>query len=123
MEPGNATVLVTDNRVDIWIGDPEENKGWEWLKETRHFLVERIARDGLPPERVAEAWWEIYAAEGSDWFWWYGPDFTIDTDFLFDELFLHQTASDPAMTQPRYAIENWFFGASQFPGDYAPLVV
>ena len=28
---------------DIWIGDPEENKGWEWLKETRHFLVERIA--------------------------------------------------------------------------------
>ena len=26
-------------------------------------------------------------AEGSDWFWWYGPDFTIDTDFLFDELF------------------------------------
>ena len=32
-------------------------------------------------------WWEIYAAEGSDWFWWYGPDFTIDTDLLFDELF------------------------------------
>jgi alpha-amylase/alpha-mannosidase (GH57 family) len=72
---------------DIWIGDPEENKAWEWLKETRHFLVERIAQGNLPPERVEEAWWEIYAAEGSDWFWWYGPDFTIDTDFLFDELF------------------------------------
>jgi alpha-amylase/alpha-mannosidase (GH57 family) len=72
---------------DIWIGDPEENKGWEWLKETRHFLVERIAAGQVPPDRAAEAWWEIYAAEGSDWFWWYGPDFTIDTDFLFDELF------------------------------------
>jgi alpha-amylase/alpha-mannosidase (GH57 family) len=72
---------------DIWIGDPEENKGWEWLKETRHFLVERISRQDLPAEKVQEAWWEIYAAEGSDWFWWYGPDFTIDTDFLFDELF------------------------------------
>ena len=72
---------------DIWIGDPEENKGWEWLKETRHFLVERLAQGNTPPERAAEAWWEIYAAEGSDWFWWYGPDFTIDTDFLFDELF------------------------------------
>ena len=72
---------------DIWIGDPEENKGWEWLKETRHFLVERIAQGNIPPERAQEAWWEIYAAEGSDWFWWYGPDFTIDTDFLFDELF------------------------------------
>jgi alpha-amylase/alpha-mannosidase (GH57 family) len=72
---------------DIWIGDPEENKGWEWLKETRHFLVERLATGQVPAERAMEAWWEIYAAEGSDWFWWYGPDFTIDTDFLFDELF------------------------------------
>jgi alpha-amylase/alpha-mannosidase (GH57 family) len=72
---------------DIWIGDPEENKGWEWLKETRHFLVERLAQGNVAPEHAEEAWWEIYAAEGSDWFWWYGPDFTIDTDFLFDELF------------------------------------
>jgi alpha-amylase/alpha-mannosidase (GH57 family) len=74
---------------DIWIGDPEENKGWEWLKETRHFLVERLAQGNVPPDRAEAAWWEIYAAEGSDWFWWYGPDFTIDTDFLFDDLFRH----------------------------------
>jgi alpha-amylase/alpha-mannosidase (GH57 family) len=72
---------------DIWIGDPEENKAWEWLKETRHFLVERLAQGNVSPETAQAAWWEIYAAEGSDWFWWYGPDFTIDTDFLFDELF------------------------------------
>jgi alpha-amylase/alpha-mannosidase (GH57 family) len=72
---------------DIWIGDPEENKAWEWLKETRQFLVERLAHHDVPAERAEEAWWEIYAAEGSDWFWWYGPDFIIDTDFLFDELF------------------------------------
>jgi hypothetical protein len=72
---------------DIWIGDPEENKAWEWLKETRHFLVERLAHSEVPQDRAEKAWWEIYAAEGSDWFWWYGPDFTIDTDFLFDELF------------------------------------
>jgi alpha-amylase/alpha-mannosidase (GH57 family) len=72
---------------DIWIGDPEENKAWEWLKETRHFLVERQNQGGASPERLQAAWWEIYAAEGSDWFWWYGPDFTIDTDLLFDELF------------------------------------
>jgi len=72
---------------DVWIGDPEENKAWEWLKETRHFLVERLAHHDIAAERAEAAWWEIYAAEGSDWFWWYGPDFTIDTDFLFDELF------------------------------------
>jgi hypothetical protein len=57
------------------------------LKETRHFLVARLAEGNVPAEQAEKAWWEIYAAEGSDWFWWYGPDFTIDTDFLFDELF------------------------------------
>ncbi len=72
---------------DIWIGDPEENKGWEWLKETRSFLVQHLANTEVSAEVAEKAWWEIYAAEGSDWFWWYGPDFTIDTDFLFDELF------------------------------------
>jgi alpha-amylase/alpha-mannosidase (GH57 family) len=72
---------------DIWIGDPEENKGWEWLKETRAFLINHLAASHVTAEDAEKAWWEIYAAEGSDWFWWYGPDFTIDTDFLFDELF------------------------------------
>lgn len=72
---------------DIWIGDPEENKGWEWIGQTRQFLADRIARGGLAEDKITAAWWAIYAAEGSDWFWWYGPDFNTDCDFLFDELF------------------------------------
>jgi alpha-amylase/alpha-mannosidase (GH57 family) len=72
---------------DIWIGDPEENKGWEWIAQTRQFLTGAISRGQLDGEKQAAAWWEIYAAEGSDWFWWYGPDFSTDCDFLFDELF------------------------------------
>jgi hypothetical protein len=40
---------------------------------------------------------------------------------LFDDRFLHRTGSNPAMTKPRYAIESWFFGASGFPADYAPI--
>jgi hypothetical protein len=27
------------------------------------------------------------------------------------------------MRKPRYAIENWFFGASAFPADYVPLAL
>jgi isoquinoline 1-oxidoreductase beta subunit len=42
MEPGNATVLVTDDRVDIWIGDQSP-------QETR-FSASRIT--GIPEERV-----------------------------------------------------------------------
>lgn len=51
------------------------------------------------------------------------PIFEPGDALLFDELFLHKTGSDPAMPKPRFAIENWFFGASSFPVDYAPLAV
>ncbi len=51
------------------------------------------------------------------------PIFEAGDALFFDELFLHQTGSDPAMPKPRYAIESWFFGPSAFPGDYAPLAV
>jgi hypothetical protein len=49
------------------------------------------------------------------------PIFEPGDALLFDEMFLHQTASDPSMPHPRYAIENWFFGSSSFPADYAPV--
>jgi len=51
------------------------------------------------------------------------PIFEPGDALLFDEMFLHQTGSDPSMPKPRYAIENWFFGGSAFPREYAPLSV
>jgi hypothetical protein len=51
------------------------------------------------------------------------PVFKPGDALLFDDLFLHKTGSDPTMTKPRFAIENWFFGASGFPEDYAPIAV
>ena len=51
------------------------------------------------------------------------PIFEPGDALLFDELFLHKTASDPEMPSPRFAIENWFFGPSAFPKDYVPLAV
>ncbi len=51
------------------------------------------------------------------------PIFEPGDALFFDELFLHQTASDPSMPNPRFAIESWFFGGSAFPRDYAPIAV
>jgi isoquinoline 1-oxidoreductase beta subunit len=42
MEPGNATVLVTDNRIDIWTGDQDPS-------ERLHMAAELT---GFPPENV-----------------------------------------------------------------------
>jgi hypothetical protein len=51
------------------------------------------------------------------------PIFEPGDALFFDEMFLHQTASDPSMPNPRFAIESWFFSAHGFPHDYAPLAV
>jgi hypothetical protein len=51
------------------------------------------------------------------------PLFEPGDALFFDELFLHQTGSDPSMPDPRFAIENWFFGGSAFPGEFAPVAV
>jgi hypothetical protein len=51
------------------------------------------------------------------------PIFEPGDALFFDDYFLHQTGSDPSMPKPRFAIENWFFGPSAFPGDYAPIAV
>jgi hypothetical protein len=51
------------------------------------------------------------------------PIFEPGDALLFDELFLHKTGSESHMSKPRFAIENWFFGASGFPAEYVPLTV
>jgi hypothetical protein len=51
------------------------------------------------------------------------PIFEPGDALLFDDLFLHKTGSDPAMPNPRFAIECWFFGGSAFPTQYAPIAV
>lgn len=50
------------------------------------------------------------------------PIFEPGDALIFDELFLHQTASEPDMPNPRFAVESWFFGGSAFP-DYSPIAV
>jgi alpha-amylase/alpha-mannosidase (GH57 family) len=53
-----------------WVGHPEKNRAWELLAGAREAIQSsRGALDGDDP-----AWRMILAAEGSDWFWWYGDD-------------------------------------------------
>jgi alpha-amylase/alpha-mannosidase (GH57 family) len=65
--------------LSTWSGEPDEDEGWERLAAAR-----QIVTDAGDPPAALEA---IYAAEGSDWFWWYGTDQDSGTDDLFDWLF------------------------------------
>ncbi|RMG35959.1 MAG: alpha-amylase/alpha-mannosidase [Planctomycetota bacterium] len=71
----------------IWIGHEEDNTAWDLLHDTRQRLIHEQHRGGHDPEALQRAWNEIYIAEGSDWFWWYGDDHNSAQDELFDWLF------------------------------------
>jgi len=70
----------------VWIGHDDDRRAWSLLAQTRQFLVRRT--EGRPPSPdFAKAWEELYIAEGSDWFWWYGDDRSSLQDAEFDRLF------------------------------------
>jgi hypothetical protein len=66
----------------IWMGHPEKNRAWELLEETRATAAGRAS-----PAQAPEVWEQIYVAEGSDWFWWYGDDHYSQYRAEFDLLF------------------------------------
>ena len=72
--------------LTTWIGEPEENQAWEYLARVRGDLAPELASRGGDPA-VARAYDEMLAAEGSDWFWWYGSDQTSPNEGEFDRIF------------------------------------
>ena len=71
--------------VDLgtWVGEPEENRAWALLGTIRSMLE----KAGRTPASSPEAFRALYAAEGSDWFWWFGSDHHTDAAEEFDDLF------------------------------------
>jgi hypothetical protein len=63
-----------------WVGHPEKNRAWELLAAAR----EAIVRAAGAPRWDDPAWRMILAAEGSDWFWWYGDDHPTEYGAEFD---------------------------------------
>jgi len=76
--------------VDLgtWVGEPDENRAWGLLGEAHQALTEA----GITPESHPQAFQSLYAAEGSDWFWWLGSDHAGPQNADFEALFrLHLT--------------------------------
>jgi alpha-amylase/alpha-mannosidase (GH57 family) len=74
-----------NTNFSIWIGHPEDHQAWRWIVRAREALM---ARKGLVPQREWDlAYEELLIAEGSDWMWWFGNDFSSDSDATFDSLF------------------------------------
>lgn len=95
-----------DGSFTTWIGDPVKNRAWDYLTHARQTLAKH-------PEATEEnnpaAWEALYAAEGSDWFWWFGEGHSSNQDAIFDQLFrehlygIYKALNEPIpayLTQP-----------------------
>lgn len=73
----------------IWIGHDEDNASWDRLYEAREFIAGYVRDnpDNASSPEVSRAMEHLYAAEGSDWNWWYGDDHGSAQDSLFDLLY------------------------------------
>lgn len=79
-----------DGSLTTWIGDPAKNRAWDLLGPARQALAQHPE---ATEESNPEAWEALYAAEGSDWFWWFGEGHTSNQDAMFDQLFREHVAA------------------------------
>jgi alpha-amylase/alpha-mannosidase (GH57 family) len=83
-----------DANLEIWAGSPADHRAWALLAETVEATADHP--DALEP---------LLAAEGSDWFWWYGPEFATPFAETFDAAFRsHLRAAWVAAGRPPPAI-------------------
>jgi alpha-amylase/alpha-mannosidase (GH57 family) len=76
--------------LEAWIGEEEENRAWEYLGSTRAVLEEYLTgqeQGSVSAESVEQAYQAMLAAEGSEWFWWYGTDQDSGSDPAMDVQF------------------------------------
>lgn len=107
-----------DGSFTTWIGDPAKNRAWDLLTAARQVLADHPE---ATPETNPEAWEALYAAEGSDWFWWFGEGHSSNQDAMFDRLFrehlsaIYQSLNLPIPQTLRQPVES-----HSFPGDRKP---
>ena len=71
---------------NFWIGDNVKNLAWQYLNTVRE-EISNIIKSNPKLENIDAAMRELYIAEGSDWFWWYGEPNNSGQDNVFDFLF------------------------------------
>ncbi len=74
-----------NGNFDIWIGDEENRRAWTLLRDAREAIG--LERSRLSAELHQQLLELLYAAEGSDWYWWFGPEHISPDRETFDLLF------------------------------------
>jgi len=71
----------------IWMGEEADRRAWALVEEARRVLEEEERKGTVSEEDLCEARTEIYVAQGSDWYWWFGDTHNAANLTRFDEMF------------------------------------
>lgn len=71
--------------LDTWAGHPDKNRAWELLAEARDAYAAWAPTADAATVELAKS--HLFAAEGSDWFWWLGDDHPTPWLAAFDRNF------------------------------------
>lgn len=75
-----------NRNLKLWIDEPTKDLAWQYLVKTRKDMLGFI-KECKDQDIVNSAWEELYIAQGSDWFWWFGEPNDSGQDEIFDYLF------------------------------------
>lgn len=79
------------SNFSIWMGHEEDHEAWWWIVQAREALLAQKGR--VEASDWERAYDELLVAEGSDWMWWFGADFSTEYDAVFDGLFRQHVAN------------------------------
>lgn len=89
----------------IWIGESEEARAWDLLRFARQELGAAERQGTASEDQLDAAFDAMRAAQGSDWFWWYGADQDSGDDGYFDAAYrelLGQVYDRLQLERPRW---------------------
>ena len=75
-----------DKTFQYWIGEDTKHKAWNYVKQVKDDFESYIKENPENPN-IEKARRELFIAEGSDWFWWYGEPNNSGQDYVFDYMF------------------------------------
>ena len=71
----------------FWTAEPVKNMAWRYLFNVYEDLLKFQQEGNIEQFKLDEAYEQLYTAQGSDWFWWFGEPNDSGQDHLFDYLF------------------------------------
>jgi alpha-amylase/alpha-mannosidase (GH57 family) len=79
--------------LETWIGEPEQNRAWEYLAIARAQVVRWAGEADRTADERETVWRALYTAEGSDWFWWYYSRNKFGQEQMYDQEFRSHLAN------------------------------